>query len=213
MTTLKPVVNGRNRPSRSMSSAKPVSIRNEPPSRRKRPDWHEYYLGIALAVRQRANCQGSRIGALLVRDNRILTTGYNGTPQDMLNCDEGGCERCSHRERYRSGQAYDVCICVHAEQNALLTAARFGISVEGADMYTTLQPCFGCTKELLQAKVRTVYYAQEWSPADESLRPELKKLHGRFPKGMKKVAVDDPDLDWALPWLASDGHEDTGHSS
>ena len=77
----------------------------------------------------------------------------------------------------------------------------------------TLQPCFGCTKELLQAKVRTVYYAQEWAPADDSLKPELKKLHGRFPKGMKKVAVDDPDLEWALPWLVATGHEDTGHSS
>lgn len=213
MTTLKPVVNGRKRPARSMTSAKPISIRNQPPGRRKRPDWHEYYLGIAMAVRERANCEGSKIGALLVKENRILTTGYNGTPQDMPNCDDGGCERCSNRERYRSGQAYDVCICVHAEQNALLTAARFGISVEGADMYTTLQPCFGCTKELLQAKVRTVYYLHAWSPADESLRPELKKLHGRFPKGMKGVEMDDPDVEWALPWMIASGHEDTGHSS
>ena len=128
---------------------KPVSSKQ----RMNRPDWYEYYINIAIAVRDRANCQGSKIGAILVLDNRILTTGYNGTPQDMQNCDEGGCDRCADRQTYSSGEAYDLCICVHAEQNTLLSAARFGISVEGADLYTTLQPCFGCTKELLQAKI------------------------------------------------------------
>ena len=213
MSSLKPVNNRTGRPVRSKSSAKPISIRDNSKLKHVRPDWHEYYLGIALAVRGRANCQGSKIGALLVRDNRILTTGYNGTPQNMANCDEGGCERCSNRARYRSGQAYDVCICVHAEQNAVLTAARFGISVENSDMYSTLQPCFGCTKELLQAKVRAVYYLHEWAPADNSLKTELKKLHGRFPRGMKKIELEDPDVEWALPWTVSNGHEDTGHPS
>ena len=129
---------------------KPVSSKQ----RGNRPDWYEYYINIAIAVRDRANCHGSKIGSILVLDNRILTTGYNGTPQDMQNCDEGGCDLCADRQTYSSGEAYDLCICVHAEQNTLLSAARFGISVEGADLYTTLQPCFGCTKELLQAKIK-----------------------------------------------------------
>ncbi len=174
---------------------KPVSAKKKT----KRPDWHEYYIGIAMAVRERANCQGSKIGAILVLDNRILTTGYNGTPQDMPNCDQGGCDRCADRKTYASGEAYDLCICVHAEQNTLLSAARFGISVEGADLYTTLQPCFGCTKELLQAKLKTVHYLHDWHPPSPSMVSALKKLHSRFPGGMKKIEVDDPRLEWAMP--------------
>jgi dCMP deaminase len=162
-----------------------------------RPDWCEYYITIAMAVRDRANCQGSKIGAILVLDNRILTTGYNGTPQGMPNCDQGGCDRCLDRQTYSSGEAYDLCICVHAEQNTLLSAARFGISVEGADLYTTLQPCFGCTKELLQAKVNAVYYMHDWQPPSSSLSSALKKLHSYFLGGMTKIEVDDPKQEWA----------------
>ncbi|MBA2244972.1 MAG: CMP deaminase, partial [Gemmatimonadetes bacterium] len=86
-------------------------------------------MGIAQAVRKRANCRGRSVGSLIVVDDRIVSTGYNGTPEGMVNCLEGGCERCANRERFQSGTAYDLCICVHAEQNALLAAARFGISV------------------------------------------------------------------------------------
>jgi tRNA(Arg) A34 adenosine deaminase TadA len=113
-----------------------------------------YFMGIALAVRARANCRGSRVGAVIARDDRIVSTGYNGTPSGMTNCLEGGCLRCARPERYGPGEAYDLCICVHAEQNALLAAARFGIEVQGATLYTTMQPCFGCAKELLQARDR-----------------------------------------------------------
>ena len=88
-------------------------------------------------------------------DNRIISTGYNGTPENMVNCLDGGCYRCANRDKsYKSGEAYDLCICVHAEQNAILAAARFGISTAGSTMYTTMRPCFGCAKEMLQAQVR-----------------------------------------------------------
>ncbi len=119
-----------------------------------RPDPDRYFMGIAMAVRSRANCTGRRVGAIIVRDYRILSTGYNGTPTRMTNCEEGGCHRCAHPESYASGEGYDVCICVHAEQNALLAAARFGVAIEGCTLYTTLQPCFGCLKEAIQASVR-----------------------------------------------------------
>ena len=161
-------------------------------------------MGIAIAIRQRANCQGSKVGALLVRDNRLLSAGYNGTPQGVANCDEGGCDRCADRDRYPSGHAYDLCICVHAEQNALLTAARFGITVEGSTIYTTLSPCFGCSKELLQAKVVSIHYLHEWSPSDEMSRAALRKIHSQFPGGMERVEIDDPRVDWAVPWLSQD---------
>ncbi len=148
-------------------------------------------MGIALAVRARANCQGSRVGAIVVKDDRIISTGYNGTPSGMTNCLDGGCHRCRDRERYPKGKAYDLCICVHAEQNALLSAARFGIAVEGADLYTTMQPCFGCIKEMLQARVKRVLYLHPWIPSEEG-REEYAGLQGRFPEGLRQLVVDDP---------------------
>jgi dCMP deaminase len=122
-------------------------------------EFNEYYMIVALAVRERANCKGRKVGAIVVKDNRIIGAGYNGTPESMANCENGGCVRC---EKYRNkSQNYDKCICVHAEQNAMITAARFGHSVQHSIIYTTLQPCFTCTKEFLQAKIKTVYYLDE----------------------------------------------------
>ena len=82
-----------------------------------RLDWDEYYMNIAIAVRARANCIGNRVGALLVQNRHIISTGYNGTPHGTTNCTDGGCHRCVHRDEYESGKDYDLCICVHAEQN------------------------------------------------------------------------------------------------
>jgi dCMP deaminase len=136
-----------------------------------------YYMGIAEAVERGANCLGSKVGAVLVLKNRVIGTGYNGTPSGFTNCDEGGCVRCRDRwlekqgridemsdPSHTAGQALDRCICVHAEQNAFITAARYGIHVEGATLYTTLSPCFGCLKEAVQAGVERVVY-RDWYPA------------------------------------------------
>jgi len=167
-----------------------------------RPTRADYYMGLALAVRRRANCVGNRVGAVLIRDDRVIATGYNGTPQGMRNCEEGGCERCANREKYRATQGYDVCICVHAEQNALLTAARFGVAVQGAELYTTMRPCFGCTKELLQARIHAVYYLHDWPPPDdEQLAEQYLRIQKRFPGGIARVRVDDPDAEWAVSRL------------
>lgn len=168
-------------------------------------------MGIAMAVRERANCLGSRVGAVLAVQDRVVATGYNGTPEDMTNCDEGGCERCANRgKKYASGTGYDVCICVHAEQNALLSAARFGIPVEGAVIYTTMRPCFGCTKELLQAKVKAVYYLHDWAHPEEPLQAQYERLQARFPDGVRQVEMDDPRKNWAHG-RAPDALVDTGH--
>ncbi len=81
-------------------------------------------MNIALAVRERADCLGQKVGAIIVLSHRIVATGYNGTPAGMRNCSDGGCIRCANRDKkYVSGSAYDLCICVHAEQNAILAAA------------------------------------------------------------------------------------------
>ncbi|MGE5206867.1 MAG: deoxycytidylate deaminase [Chlamydiota bacterium] len=171
-----------------------------------RADRRKYFMGIAMAVRNRANCRGNRVGAIIVLNNRIISTGYNGTPENMPNCLERGCYRCDNRaHRYPSGTGYDLCICVHAEQNALLAAARFGIPVEGSTIYTTLRPCFGCAKELLQANVHTVYFLHRWSPnAGEDTQKtkeqeeQYYKLLLRFPGGVRQVQMRDPLEWWAL---------------
>ncbi|MDE3096357.1 MAG: dCMP deaminase family protein [Chloroflexota bacterium] len=165
-------------------------------------------MRIALAVRSRANCTGRRVGAVIVRDGRILSTGYNGTPSKMRNCEEGGCRRCAHPEAYASGEGYDVCICVHAEQNALLAAARFGVAVAGCTMYTTLQPCFGCLKELLQADVREVCYLQPWESRFADVYGALVERLG--PERFRRVVVEDPDARWALG-RAAEGERGLGH--
>jgi dCMP deaminase len=168
---------------------------------RERPDWDDYYMQIAMAVRTRANCQGNRVGALLVRDDRIVSTGYNGTPANMVNCMDGGCDRCQNRHKYESGKNYDLCICVHAEQNALLSAARFGIATEGAVLYSTMRPCFGCTKELLQAKIRAVYYLHEWVYPDPEMQQTYAKLQAQFSDAVLPVAIEDPEAVWAVSTL------------
>ena len=126
---------------------------------------------------QRAECLGRHVGAVIVREGRIVATGYNGTPRGFLRCnaEEQGCHRCAHRERYPRGEAYDVCICVHAEQNAVLQAARLGYSLDGGHCYTTLRPCFGCLKELRQAGVERIVYLNPWAPPDEVERRRLRR--------------------------------------
>lgn len=126
-------------------------------------------MALAVATRERAECLGRHVGSVLTREDRVIATGYNGTPSGFPGCnpDERGCHRCAERDAYAPGEAYDVCICVHAEQNAVLQAARFGVSLDGATCYTTLRPCFGCLKELRQAGVRRICFLHEWEPAAE----------------------------------------------
>jgi dCMP deaminase len=131
-----------------------------------RPTPEQYFMLLAVATRERAACLGRHVGAVLVADQRIIATGYNGTPTGFPNCDEGGCHRCAHPGDYAPGRGYDVCICVHAEQNAILQAAKLGYSVQGAHLYSTLRPCFGCLKEAYQAGVKSVRYLNDWAPTD-----------------------------------------------
>lgn len=167
-------------------------------------------MGIAIAVRARANCTGQRVGALIAKDGHIVSTGYNGTPRDMTNCEDGGCYRCANRSAFAAGTGYDLCICVHAEQNAILAAARFGISVEGATLYTTTRPCFGCTKELLQAGIERVYFLHDWVYPDEQMRAEYARLQTKVHGGMKQLPLADADAAWATAGRSA-APESIGH--
>lgn len=150
-----------------------------------------------MAVRKKANCLGRKVGAVLVKENRIISTGYNGTPEGLTNCLDGGCVRCSNHETFSPSVGYDVCICVHAEQNALLSAARFGNAVEDSVVYSTLRPCFDCTKAMLQVKVKAIYYLHDWQHPLEDLREQYLQLQAAFEQGVHRVEMHDPDLAWA----------------
>lgn len=172
----------------------------------KLPDNDTYYMEIAFAVRQRANCTGNRVGAVLVLENRVVSTGYNGVPEGMTNCLDGGCLRCTNPGgRFPSGTGYDLCICVHGEQNALLSAARFGIAVENALIYSTMEPCFGCLKELLQARVKRIVYRHVWKPSDPDTQmdsdknAEHDKILACFVS--RHLVIEDPRAEWAVRTL------------
>lgn len=140
-----------------------------------RPDKQQYFMAITGTVASRANCKGRRVGAIIVRGDRIVSTGYNGTPSGMKNCLDGGCHRCAQRERYPSGTSYDLCVCVHAEQNAILAAARYGIATDGCDLYTTHKPCFDCAKAIKQAGILRVFYRETFTYA-----PEIEREYQAF---------------------------------
>lgn len=198
-----------------MKTSKTSKIVNFTQSKDTRPDIHNYFMTIAMSVRRRANCMGNRVGAIVVLDGRIISTGYNGTPHGMKNCLEGGCHRCANRSDYPSGTGYDLCICVHAEQNALLSAARFGIAAEGGVIYSTMRPCFGCTKEMLQTKIHSVYFLHDWVHPDTEKRKHYEEIQSYLPGGIHHLKMPDPDESWAITTkrLKSDSMDETGHPS
>jgi dCMP deaminase len=132
-------------------------------------DRHDFYMTLALAMEAGAKCLGSQVGCVIIKERRILGAGYNGTASGFPNCDsdDHGCARCALRSEIPglSGRLYDICLCVHAEQNAMTTAARFGIGLSGSTLYTTLRPCFTCFKEVLQVGFAGVYYRRPWIAA------------------------------------------------
>lgn len=121
-----------------------------------RPGWDEYFMAIAHVVARRSNCIRRQVAAVIVRDERIISTGYNGTPRGVKNCYEGGCPRCAGKAP--SGSALGECICSHAEENAIAQAAYHGISVRDAVVYTTMSPCILCAKMIINAGIAEVVY-------------------------------------------------------
>lgn len=120
----------------------------------KRPSWNEYFSGIAKLTASRSNCIRRQVGCVIVNNNRIISTGYNGTPFGIKNCFEKGCQRCNDRSVV-AGSALEDCICLHAEENAILTSH---CNLNGFTMYCTHKPCLGCLKRIIQVGIATVYY-------------------------------------------------------
>jgi dCMP deaminase len=125
-----------------------------------RPEWDEYFLDIARLVSSRSTCLRRAVGAIFVRDKRILATGYNGAPSGLRHCEEVGCIR--EREGIPSGERHELCRGIHAEQNAILQAAQFGISLKGSILYCTNQPCVLCAKMLINTGVEKIVVMGEY---------------------------------------------------
>jgi dCMP deaminase len=121
-----------------------------------RPSWDEYFMSIARVVATRSNCVKRKVAAVITRDLRIISTGYNGTPRGTRNCNEGGCPRCNAFAEV--GTKLDECFCSHGEENAITQAAFHGVSVRGGTLYTTFSPCLMCTKMIINAGIEEVAY-------------------------------------------------------
>lgn len=117
-------------------------------------------MHIVDLVRERSTCLRRHVGALAVRDNRILATGYNGVPQGLTHCLDTGCLR--QKLGIPSGQRHEICRGLHAEQNVIIQAASYGITIQGADIYTTTYPCVLCCKMLINCQVRHIYYSEAY---------------------------------------------------
>ncbi len=121
-----------------------------------RPGWDEYFMKLANEVATRTTCLRRAVGAVIVKDNRILATGYNGVPSGLAHCAEVGCLR--QELGIPSGQRNEICRGLHAEQNAIIQAARFGPIVEGSKIYVNTQPCVVCAKMLINAGIEEIIY-------------------------------------------------------
>ena len=137
-----------------------------------RIEWEEYFIEITKLVAQRSSCLSRQVGAILVKQKRILATGYNGSPSKIENCiEKGGCLR----EGSISGQNLNTCMAVHAEMNAILQCAKIGVSCEDATFYVTTKPCASCMKAIIQSCIIKVVYIENY---DSPLTDKLVELSG-----------------------------------
>ncbi len=133
-----------------------------------RPSWDEYFMSIAQVVASRSNCMKRHVAAIIIRDKRIVSTGYNGTPRGVKNCNEGGCERCNNNTE--SGKNLADCVCSHGEENAIVQSAYHGIEIKGSTLYSTFSPCLLCTKMIINAGIQEVVYNAEYPLAQVSIK-------------------------------------------
>src|SRR5437588_1671254 len=133
-----------------------------------RPSWDEYFMNIAKVVSSRSNCMKRKVAAIIVRDKRVVSTGYNGTPRGTRNCNEGGCPRCTGLAT--AGTALDECLCSHGEENAIVQASYHGVSLKDAGIYTTFAPCLVCAKMIINFVIKEVIYNTDYPLNDSAFR-------------------------------------------
>ncbi|KAF7731661.1 Deoxycytidine monophosphate (dCMP) deaminase [Apophysomyces ossiformis] len=136
---------------------------------RLRPSWDTYFMHLSDLAARRSNCMKRRVGCILVKDSRVIATGYNGTPRGLKNCNEGGCKRCN--DGAPCGTGLDRCLCMHAEENALLEAGRGRVDFSsGVVLYCNTCPCLGCAIKIIQQGVKEVVYAKSYGMDEMTAR-------------------------------------------
>ena len=169
-----------------------------------RPGWDEYFMLQAELAKLRSNCITRQVGAVIVRGNRQLATGYNGTPPGVKNCFEGGCRRCQLRAegRIEPGESLDRCLCNHAEANAIMHCAILGIEAggtEGTVLYTTFVPCLECTKMAITIGIKRIFCLDRYPETADGLLEEA---------GVDVTIMDRTKIQkWAGRLLAGGGPE------
>lgn len=126
-----------------------------------RPTWNQYFMEMAELASKRSTCLRRKVGAVLVKDKRILATGYNGAPKKLPHCEETGCLRT--QKNVPSGQRHEICRGIHAEQNLIAQSAIHGVKTSNAIVYCTNQPCSICTKLLINAGIKKIYYKNPYN--------------------------------------------------
>ncbi len=126
-----------------------------------RPSWNTYFMDITRLVAKRSTCLRRAVGAVVVKDRRILSTGYNGAPINVTHCVDAGCLR--EKLNVPSGEKHELCRGIHAEQNAIIQAAYHGVSIKGATLYCTNLPCSICAKMIINAGIKTIYYVEGYA--------------------------------------------------
>lgn len=166
-----------------MDIVDPTQVVTTPRAVPERPSWDAYFMAFAKLAGRRASCLRRQVGAVVVKNNMVLTTGYNGAPRGLPHAAEVGCLR--DKLGVASGQRHELCRGLHAEQNAIIQAARHGISIEGAELYCTHHPCVICIKMIINAGLVRVYYLEGYPDtiAEQIIRES----------GYEVVQVTDPD--------------------
>ena len=142
-----------------------------------RPSWDEYFMDIVSLVARRSTCLRRGVGAVLVKEKRLLTTGYNGAPSGLRHCLEVGCLR--EEKKVSSGERHELCRGLHAEQNAIIQAAVHGVSIQGATLYCTNHPCSICLKMLINAGITEIVYRDGYSDDLAARMLEESSIHVR----------------------------------
>ncbi|MBU1148209.1 MAG: dCMP deaminase family protein [Candidatus Omnitrophica bacterium] len=152
--------------------------------RTKRPEWDEYFLKLAYLVAERSTCLRHHVGAVIVRDRQILTTGYNGAASGVKDCMELGCLR--NEKGIPSGERHEICRAIHAEQNAIIQAGLHGTDVSGSTIYCTHSPCILCAKMIVNSRIRQFITCGRY--IDKSFEPLFKEA------GVKYKSISKPTL-------------------
>lgn len=138
-----------------------------------RPSWTTYFMDITELVAKRSTCTRRAVGAVLVKDKQVLATGYNGAPSGVTHCADTGCLR--EQMNIPSGERHELCRGVHAEQNAIVQAALYGVSIKDSTLFCTNLPCSICAKMLINAGIKTIYYKSGYADTiSEGMMKEAK---------------------------------------